>query len=120
MESLGKVISIPAGADLSSSTEKFVQLNSSGLVIDVSAITNNVLGVLKNAPVTGEAAEIALNGVSRIWLGATLTPGALVGTSAAGKAVADASTNQNQGILLKGGADGEIGELIMGSRTATA
>jgi len=120
MESLGKVISIPAGADLSSSTEKVVQLNSSGNVIDMAAITNIPIGILKNAPVTGEPAEIAISGVSRIWLGATLTPGALVGSSAAGKAVADASTNYNVGVLLKGGADGEIGEVILGSKTATA
>jgi len=120
MESLGKVISIEAGEDLSSSTEKVVTLNSSGKAIGFSAITNIPAGILKNAPVTGEAAEIAIDGVSRIWLGGTLSPGALVGASAAGKAVADASTNYNIGVLLKGGADGEIGEVILGSKTATA
>lgn len=120
MESLGKVISIPAGADLSSSTEKVVKLNSSGEVVDMAAITDVPVGILKNSPVTGEPAEIAVNGVSRIWLGATLSPGDLVGSSAAGKAVADAATNYNVGVLLKGGADGEIGEIILGSKTATA
>jgi len=120
MESLGKVISIPAGADLSSATEKFVVINSSGNVILPDAVTKLPVGILKNAPVTGEAAEVAINGTSRVWLGATLSPGDRVSTGATGKAVAAASGSYPMGILQKGGADGEIGEVIMGSQTVDA
>lgn len=59
-------------------------------------------------------------GVSQIVLGATLAPGVLSGTSTAGKAVADASTNYTLGLLLSGGDLDDLGRILLAPMTEKA
>ncbi len=116
-------ISVEAGADLSSSQYKCIQLNSSKKAVDVTAITNIPLGILQNDPVTAQPAHvtpISAGGISLIRLGATLSAGDLIGTGTDGRAVADASTNYNLGILMEGGDADDIVPVLLGSLTATA
>lgn len=116
-------ISLPVNADLSASQYKVVELNTSGKLIDITAITRIPIGILQNKPDTANKPGAVMplgGGVSKIRLGATLTAGALVGVSAAGKAVADATTNYTLGILLEGGDDDDIGSVLLTPLTAKA
>lgn len=109
--------SATAGADLSALQYTFVTLNSSGQVV-AAAANSLAAGVLQNNPLSGEAANVAMNGETKIKLGATLSPGAVVEVGATGgKAAAAAGTGSYvMGILTLGGADNEIGSMVI--RTA--
>ena len=117
-------LSFPASADLSSDRYKVCKLNSSGEVVLVTAITDIPLGILQNKPdAQGKPAHIlpiSAGGVSKIALGATLAKGVLAGTSAAGLAVADATTNYTLGIITVSGENGDVGSILLGSMTAKA
>ena len=114
-------VSFPAGADISAKKYQVVKMNTSGEIVAVTAITDIPFGILQNEPdAQGKPASVCVAGISKIVLGATLTPGARVGTGATGKAVADATTNFNIGVLTKGGADTEVGAVLLDSKTATA
>ena len=109
--------SAPAGADLSALQYTFVTVNSSGQVVGAAA-NSLAVGVLQNNPLSGEAANVAMNGETKIKLGATLSAGAQVEVGAtAGKAAAAAGTGSYvMGIVTLGGADNEIGSMVI--RTA--
>lgn len=81
-------ITLPAGADLSSSQFKFVKLNSSGQVVDVAAATDIPVGVLQNKPASGGAAEVMVIGVTKVQGDADLAKGAQIGSSSDGQAAA--------------------------------
>ncbi len=108
---MGTPITAVAAEDLSAFQWNIIKLNTSGQAEHFDAITDIPFGVLQNAPAAGENASIIPigTGLSRIALGATLTPGALISGSAAGLAVAAAATAYTCGVLLEGGANGEIG-----------
>jgi len=78
----------PAGADLSSSQYKFVKLNTSGQIVAIAADTDSPVGILQNAPTSGQPAEVMCNGISKVQGDADLSKGAFVGTSADGQAIA--------------------------------
>jgi len=80
-------ISIAAGADLSAKQYTFVKLSGSG-VISAAAATDICVGVLQNAPKSGQTAEVAIDGVTKLKASAAITVGALVGTTSTGLAVA--------------------------------
>ncbi len=122
VEGMGKPISRVAGADLSALQWNFVKLNSSGEAISMAAITDIPFGVLQNAPAAGEIASIIPIGAgcSKITLGASLSPGALVSSGTTGKAVAAVATAYTNGQLLEGGADGEIGVINLAPQIVKA
>lgn len=74
----------PAGADLSANQYKFVKLNSSGQVILCAAVTDQPYGILQNKPVSGQAAEVMLMGISKLVCAANNVIGDKIGTDAAG------------------------------------
>lgn len=77
-----------AGADLSALQYTFVKQNSSGQVIAVAAATDIPLGVLQNAPTSGQEAEVLIVGGTKLKAGATITLGThfLLGTTSTGTA----------------------------------
>jgi hypothetical protein len=106
-------ISLTAGADLSALQYTFVGVNSSGQCVAASANALAV-GVLQNNPLSGEAATVAINGETKIKLGATLAPAAIVEVGAAGVAAAATGTGSYvMGILTLGGANNEIGSMVI-------
>ncbi len=86
------------------------------LTSSVSALACGVLqdwGLARD-PVTGDAVTVVVSGPSKIWLGATLTSGAIVGPEqATGQGIAVAAGHYPVGRITKGGADNEIGEMIV-------
>jgi hypothetical protein len=111
----GTAVTVIAGADLSLLQWMFVKLNSSGQAIAMAAITDIPFGVLQNAPASGEPASVIPigTGASRVALGATLATGVLISSSATGLAVAAVATAYTAGILMEGGANGEVGTAVL-------
>jgi len=104
-------ITLEAGADLSSSQYNFVKLNSSGKAVECAAVTDKPVGVLQNNPISGQAAEIVVVGLTKVSTNAALAIGDLVGTSSDGQAaayVAGTDTTKyvvGQAMVTSGGAD---------------
>lgn len=79
--------SFVAGANLTQFT--FVKLNSSGQVIPCAAVTDRPIGVVQDAPLSGDTATVCAYGITKIVTGAAaLAFGATIGTDASGNAVA--------------------------------
>lgn len=77
-------VSLVAGADLSAAQFKFVKLNSSGDVVLAAATTDRPIGVLQNAPLSGQEAEVLIVGGTKLVAGGSITEGAALGTTNAG------------------------------------
>jgi hypothetical protein len=106
-------VTLVAGADLSTKQYTFVKLDSSGQAVAASGATDIPIGVLQNAPTSGQEAEVLIVGGTKIVAGAAIGEGALVGTSAAGKAVAlvagtDTTKYVVGTLLTESAADGNI------------
>ena len=111
-ESLQKV-SIPANADLSASQYCFVIVNSTGKAV-VAGDGEAGVGVLQDTPAAADRpAEIAISGRSKVKLGGTIATGAKACSDSTGRAVTGASAKNILGIMLKGGAVNEIGEILL-------
>ena len=115
--------SFPAGEDLSVGSKKFraVKLNSSGEVVLVTATTDISIGILQNEPQLGaEASVLTLGSTTKVVLGATLSIGSRVAPLANGKMKASAVGQFPVGILLEGGVDTDVVNMMIVSSTANA
>jgi len=110
-EAILQSLNFVAGADLSSAQYKIVK-QSGATVVVTSVAGEDARGVLQNAPVSGDAAGVAIAGQTKIQLGATLAAGAKFSASAAGLAIAPTTGYQILGTIVEGGASGEIGSAI--------
>jgi hypothetical protein len=79
-------ISRVAGADLSALQYTWVKLSTTDTVVTCSAATDIPIGVLQNAPTSGQEAEVLIIGGTKLVAGATIAIGDLLGTTSAGKA----------------------------------
>ena len=73
---------LTAAADLSSSQYYFVKLASATTVNVCTAITDLPIGILQNAPTSGQSAVVAIFGISKASADGTITAGRWMGTSA--------------------------------------
>ena len=65
-----------AGEDLSAAQFKFVKIdNGTGNVVAVSGATDRPVGVLQNAPKSGQAAEVTIVGGTKVKAGGSASPG---------------------------------------------
>lgn len=116
-------ITLVAGEDLSSKQYTFVKLNSSGQAVAVAAATDRPIGVLQNAPSSGQEAEVLVSGGTKLVASAAVTEGAVVGTTSAGKAVAlTVGTDTTKYILgtalIEVAADNEITTVVINCAAA--
>jgi hypothetical protein len=91
-------ITFPASGNLSTLQYHFVTLNSSGQVIAITADTDIPVGILQNAPTTGQAAEIMLRGVSKLACVTGLTNGDLIGPDATGYGITRSIANNTDNL----------------------
>ena len=116
-----KVVTLPAGEDLTGDFAEIVKLNAAGQVIKVAAVTDVAIGVLaESAPSsdTGQGVPVALiggGGILKMKAGAAIVAGNLIVPDATDGRVAGianiAALVANQmaiGIALSAAADGEI------------
>lgn len=113
-------ISLKAGADLSAEQFKFVKLNSSGDVVVAAATTDRPIGVLQNTPTSGQVADVAIAGITKVKAGGTASVGNPVFTSASATAVtatigSAASTFYVQGTFLEDASAGQIVSVVINS-----
>jgi hypothetical protein len=113
-------LTFPAEEDLSADQYRYVVLTATGTVQRPDAATDIPVGILQNAPAADGAAVVRLlgAGASKAVLGATLAIGALVqaeyvGAADAGKAIAAASTGYPAGQVLQGGAEDDLGTVLL-------
>lgn len=105
-------VTLVAGADLSAKQYNFVKLNASGEAVAIAAITDLPIGVLQNAPLAGQEAEVLVSGGTKIVAGEAITLPAFLSVTSAGKADKVATTDTTQFVvgqaLTTGGAGDEV------------
>lgn len=100
--------------DLSDKQHYFVELSGDAQVDVCDGAGDLVYGVLQNDPEAGEAAEVAVLGITKVVAGGTVAAGDRVGTDANGKAVAKAAdADKVAGICRVGGVAGELIEILL-------
>lgn len=112
-----------AGADLSAAQYKFVEQDASGNVTVCNNAGDLPIGVLQNAPTSGQEAEILVVGGTKVVAGGAVTNASIIGTDANGKAVAkDTSTDFRVGRIIDatGAADGVTVTAIINCANPTA
>jgi hypothetical protein len=77
-----------AGEDLTAKQFYIVQLDATGKIEVAEGATDLVVGVLQNAPDTGEQATYRFGGTTKVIAAGVVAIGDLVTTDSAGKAVA--------------------------------
>lgn len=77
---------LKAGADLSAKQFYLVKMTADNTVGVCAAVTDIPIGVLQNAPTSGETAEVCALGVCKISGDADLDVGQVIGTSSDGQA----------------------------------
>lgn len=106
-------LSLVAGGDLSAEQYKFVKLNSSGQAVVCAAVTDRPIGVLQNAPASGGVAEVLVVGGTKLVAGGSITEGAALGITSAGKGKAlTVGTDTTQYILGTAVTEGASDEII--------
>lgn len=103
-----QTLSLDAGADLSAKQYFFVKAGTSANQAVVCGDGENALGVLINAPISGEPAAIAFSGVVKVSAGGSIALGARVASDAAGEAVTAASGDYVLGVALEAADDGDV------------
>lgn len=106
-------ITLVAGADLSAAQYKFVEIGAGGVVTVCNGATDKPIGVLQNAPLSGQEAEVVVAGGTKVVSSGNIAIGSAIGTDASGKAAAlTAGTDTTKyvvgTVILPAGADGEI------------
>lgn len=76
-----------AGADLSSYQYRFVYMTAENTITYTGA-SGSPIGILQNAPESGQDAEVMLYGISRLSMSATCSVMAKIGCAASGQGVA--------------------------------
>ena len=89
-------ITIPAGSDLSAKQYYFVKADTDGKAA-LAGADDQALGILQNDPTAGQAATIAVGGVSKVVASAAINAGARVSATAAGKAVTTTASTVSDG-----------------------
>lgn len=98
-----------AGADLSTTGQyRFVEQSSAGTVTVCNGAGENALGVLQNNPASGQAATIAVGGITKVLAGATVAIGEQLATTSAGKAAPATGGQVILGEAMSGGGDGVL------------
>ena len=114
-ESSQTCITLTSHADYTSSQYRFVMVNSSGSA-EVTAADGNAIGILQNNPDAGEAAVVAVAGVSKLYIGTTasLVAGSIVASEAAGAGILTNASAAALAIALEDStADGDIISVVV-------
>jgi len=100
----------------------FVKITADDIVTKCSVAGERAVGVLQNAPNTGQEAEIVVNGVTKVVAGELLAAGDIVGTDSSGRAqkIEATATGADLGAWALGqvvegaGAAGELVTILLG------
>jgi hypothetical protein len=107
-------ITLTAAADLSALQYRFVKVDGDGKAA-ICGDDGNAIGVLQNAPGSGEAATIAISGVTKLYIGttSTLDSGSIISCEADGAGKIQDSGAYRLGICLEDStANGDIISIV--------
>ena len=105
----GFKLTLITAASFASNQYRFAKLDSNGKVIVGTAGASSI-GVVQNKPASGEAAEIMLDGVSKVVAGGAISAGVSITSDSTGRAVTVGGSDSISGYALTA-AQG-AGELI--------
>lgn len=95
----GTSVSFQAAADLSGQQFRFVKLDANGQVAAITATTDQAIGILQDKPAAqGRAANVMLDGRSKLVMGANVAKAGLIGHDNQGRGVEVAFGTANQSI----------------------
>jgi hypothetical protein len=100
---------LTASADLSAKQYYFVKMSGEKTVTVCAGVTDKPIGVLQNAPASGQAATVCAIGITKVSGDADLGYGDSIGTSADGQAAAYTASDTTKYI---------VGQVIEGNGTA--
>lgn len=103
----GLTYAVEAGADLSSSLNRFVKINSSNLAV-LAGNGDKVLGTLFEVANLGGPASIQFGGIAKVIAGAQIAAGATVQSDANGAAITLAAGTAAGIALFAAAAAGEV------------
>lgn len=103
-----ETVTMIAGADLSAAQYCFVKTNSTAKTIVLCGDGEDAFGVLQDKPTSGQAACVAIGGVTKLKIGASVTAGTAISSGANGLGNTSANGDYMLGYALDGGANGEI------------
>ncbi len=106
-----KVVGVEAGADLSAAQYHAVKYNATGQAV-LAGVGEALNGVVQGRPnVVGEAAELVVDGETKVVYGAAVAAGAQLEVNASGRFILAATSGARivGTAILGGGADGDIG-----------
>jgi hypothetical protein len=128
------VVSLPAGADLTTKQFLAIKVNSSAQAV-VAGAGEFAIGILQNKPASGQAATVAYGGISKALAGGNVTAGMTVAADSTGKLVnaAEAVVNTSDagaasdavvasnviGVALASGVSGDVIPVLVLSAGAT-
>lgn len=116
----GDIGTMTASADLSAKQYHIVYVSGDNTVTFVASAGAKYLGILQNAPESGEAALVRVNGVSKLVAGTgDLTANDAVQSDTDGTGITAASGDYSSIIVLQGASDGENATVYIGG-SATA
>ena len=121
-ENQGKKITAIAGANLALAQYHFVMISADNTVVQCAAVTDIPCGVLQNNPAAGLAAEVQVDGITKILAGAApLVAGNLIGTAIGGAADVIDPDGANDlyycGQVIQGAGAGEIASALINCAT---
>lgn len=107
-----------AGADLSSSQYKIVKWDTTNNQVVLCGDAEKPMGVLMNAPASGEIAEVAVSGGAKVKIASTISiaSGALASVASAASGVARAAVAGEWalGTFVDSGVSGDVIPMIIG------
>jgi hypothetical protein len=116
-----KIIAKAAGADLTTHQYKLVKLGADNDSVVLCGNAEKPMGVLMNAPNTGELAEVAVAGGAKVKIASTISisSGVLASCASAANGVgrAGVSTEFAIGVFTDSGVSGDIIPIIIGIHT---
>lgn len=81
-----KIPGLTASADLSAKQYYFVKISGANTVDVCAAVTDRPVGVLQNAPTSGQEAEVCCFGVTKVSSDEALAAAVVIGSSSDGQA----------------------------------
>lgn len=103
---------LPAGADLSAKQYKAMDV-AAGPVIAQCDAAAAMVGILQNAPVMGEAAQLMVEGVSKALLAGVVVEGSILAVDATGGLRVAASGEFGVAKALQAGASGAVVAVLL-------
>lgn len=107
-------ITVPAGADLSSSIYRAMKLGNDKVLLVAASNSEPIVGILQNKPTSGQAGQLATAGISKGVAGGSISSGDKL-TATTGGALIATTTNNHYivGHAMEDAASGDVFQVFL-------